>query len=203
MHKARIILSGITVLALSSGAALNAATDLRCEYLTNPVGIDEKAPRFTWKASAGKEGMQVIEVAESEKALRDRKFLWRSQPLPANTLSAIYSGKPLKNHTRYVWRVITDGKASETATFETAKMQPHGWEASWITDGNDKEFEPAPMLRKDFSLDRVPDNARAYISAAGYYVLYINGRRVGDSHMDPGYTHYDKRNLYEIGRAHV
>ncbi len=196
MHKARIILSGITVLALSSGAALNAATDLRCEYLTNPVGIDEKAPRFTWKASAGKEGMQVIEVAESEKALRDRKFLWRSQPLPANTLSAIYSGKPLKNHTRYVWRVITDGKASETATFETAKMQPHGWEASWITDGNDKEFEPAPMLRKDFSLDRVPDNARAYISAAGYYVLYINGRRVGDSHMDPGYTHYDKRNLY-------
>ena len=63
MHKARIILSGITVLALSSGAALNAATDLRCEYLTNPVGIDEKAPRFTWKASAGKEGMQVIEVA--------------------------------------------------------------------------------------------------------------------------------------------
>ena len=196
MRNTSFLLSALLAVASFSGCSSHNAMNLRCEYLDNPIGIDEAAPRFTWIVPAGSHGKYVVEVAKSEQALNDRNFIWRSQPLQTEELSTIYDGAPLKSHTRYAWRVVTDGHPSKTATFETAKMHPDHWEASWITDRNDKEFEPAPMLRKEFTLDKVPENARAYISAAGYYVLYINGKRVGDSHMDPGYTHYDKRNLY-------
>ncbi len=196
MHKPSILLTALSAAALLNGCSSHGVTNLRCEYTENPVGIDETNPRFTWNVDAGSSNQYVVEVAESEEALRANKTIWKSQTLPANALFAIYNGDSLKSHTRYAWRVVADGHPSETATFETAKMQPHHWNASWITDKNDKGFEPAPMLRKKFPLDKIPSKARAYVSAAGYYALYINGKRVGDSHMDPGYTHYDKRNLY-------
>lgn len=189
-------LSIVLVSAMNAGTALAGVGSLRCEYLDNPIGIDESAPRFTWTVTPDTKGPYVVEIATSEKNLKEGNLVWKSASLMPNTLSVTYGGEPLKSHTPYVWRVITAGKPSETATFETAKMNADDWEANWITDCFDREFEPAPMLRKSFTLDKVPADARAYISAAGYYALYINGKRVGDSHMDPGYTHYDKRNLY-------
>ena len=52
------------------------------------------------------------------------------------------------------------------------------------------------MFRKTFKVDRQPHEARIYVSSLGYYDIYLNGKRVGDHHMDPGYTGYDKRSLY-------
>lgn len=52
------------------------------------------------------------------------------------------------------------------------------------------------MFRKQFTVGNNMADARMYGAVAGYHVVYINGKRVGDSHMEPGYTHYDKRNLY-------
>lgn len=188
-------------IAAATAAGCNTAAgatvkNLRCEYLTNPVGIDEQAPRFTWTVTSDSKSPYIVEVATSDKALKAGDLVWKSGEIPQKNLSAIYAGKPLESHTKYVWRVIAGNEPSETAIFETAKMNSTDWDANWITDCFDREFEPAPMLRKSFALDKVPADARAYISAAGYYALYINGKRVGDSHMDPGYTHYDKRNLY-------
>lgn len=67
--------------------------------------------------------------------------------------------------------MVTGDKVSDAATFETAKMNSADWDAAWISDTLDMEYEPAPMLRKEFSLESVPSQARAYISAAGYYDL--------------------------------
>ena len=38
--------------------------------------------------------------------------------------------------------------------------------------------------------------ARAYVSGLGYYELRLNGQRVGDQVLDPGWTTYAKRVLY-------
>jgi alpha-L-rhamnosidase len=54
----------------------------------------------------------------------------------------------------------------------------------------------APILRKDFSVQKHVTKARAYVSGLGIYVLSIDGTRVGDSVMDPGFTNYDKSALY-------
>jgi alpha-L-rhamnosidase len=57
---------------------------------------------------------------------------------------------------------------------------------------------PAPLFRKEFSITRKIEKARLYISGPGYYVARINGKRVGENVLDPGYTNYHKSVLYSI-----
>ena len=163
--------------------------NLRTEYLCNPIGIDTQQPRFTWEYAGEEENFKVS------------RFEIRVGTAP-DKLRPYEEGTVLKPHTRYYWNVTVWDEAnnrcrtSETATFETAKFTPADWSGAWITDSHDKEFEPAPMFRKSFTVDKPVKEARLYIAAAGYYELFLNGKRVGDHYLDPGYTHFDKRILY-------
>lgn len=55
---------------------------------------------------------------------------------------------------------------------------------------------PGPLLRKAFAIDKEVASARAYVTGVGYYELYINGKKIGDHVLDPGFTRYDRRILY-------
>ncbi|MGW0520201.1 family 78 glycoside hydrolase catalytic domain [Crossiella sp. NPDC003009] len=57
---------------------------------------------------------------------------------------------------------------------------------------------PAPLLRKGFQLDRPVTRARLYLSGLAYYDAQLNGHRVGDQVLDPGFTGYDKTVLYAV-----
>ncbi len=65
--------------------------------------------------------------------------------------------------------------------------------AQWITGTNSPA---APLLRTVMNVTKPVAQARLYISAAGYYVASLNGQRVGDAVLDPGFTAYNKRGLY-------
>lgn len=168
---------------------LTVPVNLRTEYLSEPIGLSTKHPRFTWEYAGNEENFLVsrseIRIGTSPDKLKPYR-----------------EDMELKPYTRYYWNVrVWDQngavcKTSDIATFETAKLESHDWEGCWITDRHDKEFEPAPMFRKAFSLDKPIKEARAYVSATGYYELFINGKRVGENYLDPGYTHFDKRMLY-------
>lgn len=170
---------------------------LRCEYLDSPLGIDAVHPRFTWEYEGDDvaEGIPVVELSTDS-------LFSESVKIKGSTLfSAAYDkSAALKSHTRYYWRVkANDGKKtvfSPVASFETGKYSRKDWTARWISDGKTKTEAVAPMLRKEFVLTAIPGNARAYVSAVGYYDMWINGRRVGDHHMDPGFTDYSRRSLY-------
>lgn len=77
-------------------------------------------------------------------------------------------------------------------------------DASWITDGSkapehDSLFyldDPAPIFRKEFEATKTVKSAKLYITAAGYYVATLNGRRVGKEKFDPAWTDYSKRIYY-------
>lgn len=163
--------------------------NLRTEYLVNPIGLDTENPRFTWEY-AGKDTTFIPGHYEI--------FIGTS---PDN-LSLYDENKELEPETRYYWQVkVWDSnnkicRISETASFELGKGENAEWKAKWITDDKDKEYEPAPMFRKSFTVDKSVKSARLYVSAAGYYEMFINGKRVGENFLDPGYTHFDKRNLY-------
>lgn len=164
-------------------------TALRTEYLTDPIGLDTPSPRFTWEYAGNEEGFTAS------------RHEVRIGTDPSD-LHPYTEGMSLKPHTRYYWNVtVWDGEGrpcstSETASFETAKFTPADWSAQWITDHKDKEFEPAPLFRKSFALGKDVKEARVYVASAGYHELFINGERVGDNYLDPGYTHFDKRILY-------
>ena len=53
--------------------------------------------------------------------------------------------------------------------------------------------QPSPYLRKDFTRTKPSPQARLYVSALGLYEVHINGRKVGDQVLAPGWTEYTKR----------
>lgn len=177
------------VLLLSSCVNNTEPVNLRTEYLTDPIGLDTPNPRFTWEYTG-----------EDENFIASRHEI--SIGTDPKNLQTYTEGMPLQSHTRYYWQVaVWDQKGnksrlSEIAWFETAKLSASDWTGCWITDTLDKEHEPAPLFRKTFTAGKEIKSARAYVSAAGYYELFINGNRVGENYLDPGYTHFDKRVLY-------
>lgn len=181
--------------------------DMRCEYLKSPINIDVEKPRFTWtyQLNNNKSCVQAaykVDVALNKKDLEQGSFLWSSDRVSSTVSKIEYNGeKELESHTKYYWQITSwdeDNKVLKSAidSFEVAKIHAADWAATWISDKHDKGFGPAPMFRKSFDIQKDIAEARLYISAASYYKLYINGVVPNTEKLDPGYTHYDKRNLY-------
>ncbi|HVB26521.1 MAG TPA: family 78 glycoside hydrolase catalytic domain, partial [Mycobacteriales bacterium] len=58
---------------------------------------------------------------------------------------------------------------------------------------------PRPAyLRQRFSVEAPVVAARAYVTARGLYDLHVNGQRVGEDLLRPGWTDYDKRIQYQV-----
>jgi len=127
---------------------------LRCEYLVNPLGIDEPAPRLSWIVQSGERGQRQtayhLLVASSEKLLRqDQGDLWDSGKVASEeTIGAVYQGQPLVSHQRCFWKVKVWDRAgrgsdwSEPALWSMGMLQPADWKADWI--GYDKAHQRPP-----------------------------------------------------------
>lgn len=170
--------------------------DLRCEYGRNPIGIDVAAPRFSWIVEVvkrgGKQGCYQIQVFNLDE---DKVLVWDSGKVKSSkSVNITYSGKELDSYTRYSWRVnLWDSEGnmsgySDEAMFETSFMSKDEWKAHWIRGKN--------MFRTTFNAEKDILRSRIYISGLGYYVLYLNGKRIGDHVLDPACTDYDKMTLY-------
>lgn len=76
-----------------------------------------------------------------------------------------------------------------------------GWSMKNLTDGRNiigeiESGHEAILFRKETKIARKLKAATVCISGLGYYELYINGKRVGDRVLSPGFTDYSKRVLY-------
>ena len=60
---------------------------------------------------------------------------------------------------------------------------------------------PGLHLKKEFCLDREVQTARIYASARGSYQIYLNGKRVGEDYLTPGFTDYRIRIPYQVYSA--
>ena len=180
---------------------------LKCEYLTNPIGIDNDTPRFTWHLLAEEQGVRqkaykVFVGIDPIEVEQGKGNTWESGTVNSTTLPIVYQGPKLQPFTRYFWRVrVQDDEGtwcdwSPVAYFETGMMDQRNWIGKWITDTYDFNVKPAPYFRKEFSAEKTIQSARAYIAVAGLYELSINGQRIGDHRLDPTYTRFDRRNLY-------
>ena len=171
--------------------------DLRVEYLTNPLGVDVAKPRFFWKNRHSDRGQSqtAFELIVSSSPSADTGDMWESGKISSDSsIQIVYGGKPLASNRTYYWKVRiydSEDKASpwsEVARFDTGLLAPSDWKGQWIgSDG---------LLRREFILPEEPRRARAYIAGLGYYELRLNGRKVGNHVLDPGWTNYKKRVLY-------
>ena len=185
---------------------------LKCEYKANPLGIDVLQPRLSWQSISGERGWRQhayqIRVAHSPAALNQGKdLIWDSGKVASTeSLHRVYAGPPLQSGKRYFWQVRVweaqdqPSAWSETAWWEMGLLQQQDWQASWIEPGLAETFtksNPCPMLRKEFSLRGDVLSARAYVTSLGLYELQLNGTRVGDDVLTPGWTSYDNRLQYQ------
>lgn len=188
----------------------------RCEYRSNPLGIDCNQPRLGWMLTSDKRGenqtaYQVLVASSAEKLAQYDADLWNSgKVVSGESVQVAYAGKPLGSGQRVWWAVRvwgSDGQPSgysKPTWIETGLMSPNDWQARWIqrkstgplTEAQMFADQPAPIFRKEFALDKQITRARAYASGLGYYELRLNGERVGDHVLDPGWTSYSKRVLY-------
>lgn len=172
------------------------------EHHREPLGIGERAPRLSWTVSAPPDwrqrgyeielsraaGTSVTEVASPDQVL---------VPWP---------GAELRSRERVAVRVRVAGESggfgpwSHPTILEAGLLDPSDWRAvpvggNWPEDPESDDRRPA-LVRREFYLDGEPVSARLYASAHGLYEAEINGRRVGDDAMSPGWTAYSRRLRY-------
>jgi len=129
---------------ISKGSDLNALR-LRCEYLSNPIGIDVAAPRFSWTLKSDERGQkqtayQVVVASTEERLATDVGDLWDSGKVASDrTLQVDYAGRALTSRQRCCWKVRAwdkDGQPSpwsEVAMWRMGLLQPTDWGAArWI-----------------------------------------------------------------------
>lgn len=177
------LLLGLLVAMPVKGMAIKAyVSNLRCEYLEVPLGIDTDKPRLTWEIVSSESFTQAfcqVSVATNRELLQQGKAdVWRSERIPGSMSHIVYNGKELLSHTCYYWKVEVwsmSGRklSSPISTFETAKLAVTEWDAEWISDTFDKEFRKAPLLRKQVDLkSKGISSARLYVSGVGYYEFF-------------------------------
>ena len=197
----------------SSAQAAVSVSGLRCEYTINPLGIEVAHPRLSWVLTSPQRGemqtaYQVLVASSEEKLKAGEGDLWDSGKVTSGQSTQIpYQGQPLSSRQHCYWKVQMwdkNGEASgysDPATWEMGLLSPSDWKASWI--GFTPGWGGRPLyFRYRFGVKKAVKEAYAYIAGIGYYELHIDGTRVGDHVLDPGWTDYSKRvlyNTYDIG----
>src|SRR5690606_11937333 len=85
---------------------------------------------------------------------------------------------------------------SKVAWWEMALLESGDWHGAWIAHNESIESQPLPLLRREFTVDKPIKRARVYVTGLGYYELSVNGQKIGNRRLEPGYTRYDRRVLY-------
>lgn len=192
---------------------LAAPTYLRTEYLVNPLGLDIPRPRFSFLLAGTARNLAQsayqIQVATTADGLgRDESDLWDSGKNESSATAHIeYAGKLLQPIQTGYWRVRVWDLAgrpspwSEVAFWEPGlPLAPHWTGAQWIgcpAISLAAEEPPAVYLRRAFEVPPGIKRARLFVSAKGLYIAELNGVKVGDFELTPGWTDYHRRIPYE------
>eukprot|EP00051_Salpingoeca_urceolata_P001214 m.39380 g.39380 ORF g.39380 m.39380 type:complete len:1029 (+) comp11266_c0_seq1:188-3274(+) len=180
MHGVAVLLAFVAAAA----AASQKATQLRVEYLEElyATAIDVPHPRFSWALPKPTKRGEV-QTAYRIVVNAGSATVWDSGKVASSQASQIaYQGQPLNATSQYCWTVTWFSSAlgdapSEPASacFDTGIFSEGDWHgAQWI-GGKDQN-----MVRHEFSLPSGVRYARAYVATPSCFVLYVNGKSVGD-----------------------
>lgn len=167
-----------------------------------------------------------IQVASSKEKLDEGTAdVWDSEKVTSSEQQFIpYEGTALQSAQPYFWRVkIWSAEEKESAwsdpsVFATALLDSSEWDAAkWIAFeelSEDMKVVPGvhqrgdhlgklgvkraviPLFRKAFKLNKPIQQALLFISGLGQYEAHLNGQKLGDDFLAPGWTNYEERCLY-------
>ncbi len=141
----------VCMVLVSPAASLHAGSltvnQLRCEYKSDPIGIDITEPRLSWQLAPQKSGQrtlkqtayQILVSSSLEQLQRDQGNLWDSgQTESDQSVNVVYAGQPLSTLQDCFWKVRVwdqNGKVSdwsEPGRWVMGVLQDSDWHATWI-----------------------------------------------------------------------
>ena len=176
--------------------------DFRTEYRENPIGLTDRAPRFSWKIKS--EEQNTIQTAyEINVTDENGNAVWNSGKKESDQSVLIsYEGEKLKDEMLYKVEVsVTDNHGNTESiegTFETGIFDNTEFIAKMITSDFPAEETACPVFGKTFAIEKKVKKARLYATAHGVYEVILNGQTVDDYRMAPGWTSYHNRLQYQI-----
>ena len=177
-------------------------------HAANTLAVHETTPRLSWKLRDAPPGFQQrgYEVELSTQGPDPQQILLFKHASTLGTLVPWPFQTPLQSRQRISVRVrvwdehdaLTDW--SEPARLEVGLLSRADWvcervTAPWALHASGPE--PEHLYRKTFSLNGSVVGARLYITAQGVYEAEVNGQRIGDYFLAPGWTAYDGRLQYQ------
>jgi hypothetical protein len=146
---------------------------------------------------------QVIVATDPDRLEPERADLWDSGKVLTDQMAHVaYVGKPLASNQRCWWAVRVWDQDDHASAWSrpaewTMGLLPVTWRAKWIRAAEGGETSgPLPLFRREAIIKKPVRRALAHICGLGFYEWSINGRKVGDHVLDPGWTDYRKRCLY-------
>lgn len=192
------------LLVITSRAQVKLA-QLLCENRPDPVGLDVAQPRFSWQLQS--DARNVTQSAYEIKVTTGKTTVWSTHKvLSSQSVMVPYEGSALASAKKYQWQVrVWDqtGKVSawsSPASFVTGLFQKEDWKANWIEADftEDSINRPAQYFRKLFIASKKIVSATAFITSHGMYEAQLNGKRIGDAYLTPGWTSYKTRLQYQV-----
>ena len=172
-------------------------TTMYTNGLESPIGTDpDVTHNFSWILESDKSA--TVQTAYQIKVFSGNKPIWNSGKVETErSIHIPYKGK-LHPDTEYTWTLqvwdnhgnVTEESASKWQT----GIRTSDWKAQWITASD--TILPA-YFRKLQTITKQIRKATAYITSHGIYEAYINGKRIGNYQLTPGWTSYHKRLQYQ------
>ena len=166
---------------------------------------------------------QILVSDDSLLLVKNQGNIWNSGIVNSKTsIQVLFAGKALEPAKKYFWKVkVSDNKGnttqwSEIAYWQMGLLKQSDWkQAHWIgyeTLADSSKIIPAfhgngkkalgpgkdilPLLRKSFIVNKSIKLATLFISGLGHFEMSLNGNKIGDHFLDPGWTQYSKHALY-------
>src|SRR5437660_1272900 len=178
---------------------------LTAEHRPEALGIGVATPRLSWctetdipgwaqaryelritAADGSEHSTGLVETGDSV------LVAWPAPPLVSRECRTV--------KVRVVGRDGSESPASEPLTVEAGLLEAGDWQATFVGPGWDEDLDtpqPCPYLRRSFIVPAPVTQARLYVTALGVYELELNGCRVGDHVLAPGWNSYHHQLRYD------
>ena len=224
MKRNSIFFSLLLMLSVGFGQVTFSVPQLTCEYNKNPFGIETLQPRLSWiiqsnTNNTNQSAYQILVADSKEKLQQNQGNIWDSKKVNSSqSIQVIYNGLTLQSAKKYYWKVkIWNGRNiasswSNIGFWQMGLLVQKDWsDAKWITmnvfnEANYPSIDSAvkvaalrsisPQFRKDFIVKKAIKNATAFVCGLGQFEMSLNGKKVSDHFLDPGWTTYEKYSLY-------
>jgi len=218
-----LLLLGVSMDSVSQEVSVG---NLKCGNKTNPAGIEKTSPSLSWQLKSGQRNIlqAAYRILVSDDSLLLKKNIgniWDSKKINSNqSIQVKYKGQKLLPVKTYFWKIMVwDNRNhvsqwSNVAQWQMGLLTKADWKnAQWIAyekipnnlidvlpvdakKDKHKDNNILPLLRKSFAVKKQVKKATIFISGLGHFELSINGEKIGDHFLDPGWTKYDRQALY-------